>query len=868
MRNKIFSLLISILAVNFWSCNTQQTSTEENAIELRVEKMLSDMTLEEKINYISGMRLGGHGPNQWDGTKGIERLNLAPFKIYHGPYGVSALRYAKKNGTYYPSSINMATTWNPELVQEATTSLSKELKASGGQSNAGPGMNIIRDLRGGRSSEYFTEAPYLNGEIASAYLKGIQSQGNFAIMKHYICNNQERERNYIDVKVSERALREIYLPGFKQAVVKGGVLGVMTGYNTINGKHSSENKHLIQDILKDEWGFKGIVMTDWSGSAESAVSMIKAGTDLEMPRPKTLTPSNVLKAIEQGEIDENAIDEMVKRILYVTYFTGVMDKNPEIKPEEIATLESIEIAGKVADESFVLLKNENAILPINREQVKRIAVIGPNGDFGAHFRDGAKTYQMLQGGGSASISPPANKMITPLKGIQNYAKGVKVSYEPGSYGEHGCTTILSEFLETAIGDKGLNARYFATNNLEGEYIEKIDEKINFRWQKTPGIIEQGNSKQNGSDSPFSVEWTGKLKTPVTRNYTFEVMAQGAVKVFINNQLVVDKDKPGVGWDKFAMGSIHLEKGMNDIRVEFRKTCARNQCQLLWDYGNDAYLEKALALAKTSDIVVMPVGTSGRIETEALDRDEQLNRSESLALSKAQENLIKEVAKVNKNVVVVTFTAGVVCENWKDDVSAIIYGGFPGQEGGNALGRILFGEVNPSGKLTVSIPKTVSQYPEKWYSYEQQISYDEGIFVGYRYFDENNLEPAFPFGHGLSYTSFNYGNMKTPKKVKIGNAVDIQVSITNTGKTAGKETVQVYVKDLKSSELRPNKELKAFKKVALSPNETQDISFSLKPEAFAFFSEAKNQWVTEPGAFEIWIGSSSSDIKQKAKIILE
>ncbi|MEM9337199.1 MAG: glycoside hydrolase family 3 N-terminal domain-containing protein [Bacteroidota bacterium] len=487
MKKRIITLLGMAWSLMAFSQSAPEQKIAAD-INRRVEGVLKQMSLEEKVEYISGMRMGSHGPGKWDGPKGNKRLGIAPFKIYHGPYGIGALRYTRKNGVYYPSSINMACTWNPELIQEVTTSMSKELKAAGGQSNAGPAMNIIRDLRGGRSMEYFTEDPYLNGQMATSYIKGIQSQGNFAIMKHYICNNQERERNYIDVQVGERALREIYLPGYKRAVIDGGVLGVMTGYNTINGNHASANKHLIQDILKDEWGFKGIVMTDWSGSADDPIAMIKAGTDLEMPRPKTLTPAKVLKAINQGEITESDINEMVRRILYVSYFTGVMDGKPEIKPDEIATPHAVALARKMAEESIVLLKNKDHFLPLDRSKVRSIAVIGPNGAYGTHFRNGTKSYQLLQGGGSASIAPAADNMITPYAGIKKASKDIKVAFEPGCYGDHGCTIIQPEFFSTSDGKQGLQARYYPNNSLKGKSQLKVDKHINFTWHKTPDII--------------------------------------------------------------------------------------------------------------------------------------------------------------------------------------------------------------------------------------------------------------------------------------------------------------------------------------------------------------------------------------------
>lgn len=835
--------------------------------ETRLNDLLQRMSLDEKIDLVSGMRMGKHGPGQYDGTKGNNRLEIAPFKIYHGPYGVNASKYLNKNGTYYPVSINMASTWNPYLVEETMNSLSKELSASGGQSNAGPAMNIIRDLRGGRSSEYFTEDPYLNGKIASSYVRGIQSQRNIAIIKHFICNNQERERNYMDVTVGERALREIYLPGFKRAVKEGGALGVMTGYNSVNGKQSSENQHLIKDVLKGEWGFQGLVMTDWTGSGTSAESMIQAGLDLEMPRPLKYTKEAILKAIDENQISETHLNEMVRRILVVAFVTGVVDDYRFEIPEKLATKESLVVARKMAEESLVLLQNTDGILPLDSRKTRSIAVIGPNGDYGAHFREGKRTYQMLQGGGSASVAPRQNAMITPYKGLKSVGSGIKIAYEPGCYGEHGCTEIKSDYFITKENKRGLNAYYYGNDDLEGKPEEKIDQNIAFEWHKAPDVIEANNVSQGGDDKAFSVRWRGKIKAPNSRLYTFEIQSQGIVKVYINKKLVVNKRRPDAGWDRFAMGSVFLEKGDYDIRVEFKKTTAVSQCKLLWDYGNDEYLAKAVVLAKKSKVVIMPLGTSGLLESEAVDRDEKLNRTESLSLSLAQEQLIDAVYKVNKNIIVVTYTAGVVCDKWKDKVKGIIYAGFPGQEGGYALANIVFGNKNPSGKLPVSIPKSVNQYPDGLYSYNKKIEYKDGIYVGYRYFEKNNLIPSFPFGHGLSYTNFTYSNLTCIRPSPVQNNVTVRLEVKNTGSKEGKEVVQFYVSDLESTIDRPKKELKYFKKIHLEPGESKIISFILEEDAFAYYNVEKNKWEVEPGDFNIMAGSSSTDIRQTALIKL-
>ncbi len=830
-------------------------------IEKRVEDLLSRMTLDEKVDYVSGMRIGGHTKNQWDGPKGNERLGILPVKIYHGPYGIGASRYVGKNGTYYPSSISMATTWNRDLITEVTTSLSKELTAAGGQSSAGPSMNIIRDLRSGRSMEYFTEDPYLNGQIAAAYTIGVQSQKNFAIMKHFVCNNQEMYRNTIDVTVGERALREIYLPGYK-VCVDVGIMGVMTGYNTVNGMHNSAYKHLIQDVLKDEWGFKGVVMTDWSGSAKSVKAMVDAGIDLEMPRPKTYSKGAILSAIKRGEITEEQINEKVRRILYLTFWSGVMDKAPSYNVDQIGTPESVELARVAAEQSLVLLQNEGNLLPFDREKVKTVAVIGPNGEFGKHFQKGAKSYQMLQGGGSASIVPKYGMLITPYAGIKNAAGSAEVRFEPGCYGEQGCTPITENFFESKSGEPGLDAVYYNTKTYSGKSTEKIDKKIEFTWTKSPLILEEGNTAFN-SNRDFSVVWSGKIVAPTTRDYTFEMMVTGEAQLSINGK-VIAKHSAVQRSVQYVMVTLPLTAGKHDIEVRYNNCRASDRFKLAWDYGNDEYLNKAVELARNSDVVVMAVGTSGFLESESTDRAQKINKSDCLALSACQEKLIKEVAKVNKNVVVVTYTAGVVCEEWKSDVASIIYAGFPGQEGANALGRVIFGDVNPSGHLSVTIPKSCDQYPKDWHSRIETVDYSEGIFVGYRYFDKYKKEAAFPFGHGLSYTTFDYSNLKVTKS---GDKVKVSVTVTNSGKRLGREVVQLYVGDVKCSEARPSKELKEFAKVEIAPSESKVVEFTLDNRAFQFFSEKKNKWVVEKGEFKIMLGSSIEDIKCSKSINL-
>jgi|GEM_PF-1574745 len=861
---KFLNLFFIALILSSFSVSSQMILYKQKHLdgETRVNDLLQRMTLDEKIDLVSSRTITGKNSSAFYATKSIKRLDIPSFKICQGPYGVNTEKSLKNIGTYYPVPINMASTWNPKLIEIATNSLSKELTASGAQSNAGPSVNIIRDLRGGRSYECFTEDPYLNGKIASSYVKGIQSQRNIAILKNFVCNNQEREKNNMNVVIDERALREIYLPGFKTAIIKGGALGVMTSSNAINGKKSSENKHLIQEILKDEWGFRGVVMTNPSQSGVSTYSMVEAGIDLETPVPNYFSKKALKRAIRKNNISEASLNEMVRRILTITFVTGLFDNYRFENSNILSNKKSISIARKVAEESFVLLQNKEKLLPINKEKVKSIAVIGPNGNYGKHYREGSKTPQILQGGGSSSLTPKENTLITPLVGLQNLGSNTSILYEPGCYGDHGCTEIKSEFFRTKDNLSGLDGFYYNNDDLEGEPIKKIDKNISFSWDEKPNFI-----KPQNNEDLFSVKWTAKIKVPVSREYIFEIQSQGTVKVYINKKLVVYKRRSGLNYDKFAMGSIYLDKGTYDIRVDFKKTNPISECKLLWDYGNDVYLKKAIALAEKSEIVIMPLGTSGLLESESIDRDQKLNRTESLSLSLAQERLIDEINKVNKNIIVVTYTSGVVCEKWKNKVKSIIYAGFPGQEGGNALAKIIYGNINPSGKLPISIPKSVSQYPKDFYSYNTKIEYNEGIYVGYRFFEKNNIEPSFPFGHGLSYTDFSYNSLSANRPAAALNKVIVKVEVKNTGSREGKEVIQLYVSDVSSTIDRPKKELKAFKKIKLMPGESKTVTFKLDDSAFAYFNVQKNRWVIEPGMFQILAGSSSKDIRKTTEIKL-
>jgi len=635
-------------------------------IEKRVEDLLSRMTLEEKVAQVTGSKV----PNEEIvGIRGNKRLGIPAFEIEHGPYGFKGWFKAnepKSIGTYFPVSIAQASTWDPGIVEEITTAMGKEMRAAGGHANAGPAMNIIRDPRTGRSFEYFSEDPYLNGHIAVAYTKGLQSQKVMATLKHYICNNQEFGRGGLDVIVDERALHEIYLPGFKAAIQEGCAWIVMGAYNRLNGTYCCEHPYILTEILRKEWGFKGFVLSDWSGT-HSTVGSANSGLDLEMPRERWYG-KKLLKAVKSGQVSQETLNTMVGNILRGMFWVGAFDEKPSLDKNILNCTEHRLVARKASAKSMVLLKNESAVLPFNLKKIKKIAVIGPNGDYGPHYNNGEYNIHLLQGGGSARLEVKREKMVTPLAGIKSKVGGkVEVTYAPGCYAESGCGVIKAKYLRTPDGKKkGLLAKYYDNNNLKGKPVKtEIAENLFYSWISDLPIPEASHDGYDGKH--FSVEWTGKIIPPKTRTYTFEVRNEsGDAKLFINRRLVAHNER-GNRTDWNDMGTIELKAGKEyDIRIEYVQMETKADVRVGWDYENETWLKEAVELAKKSDVVILTVGLSGNMgDTEAGDR-------KTLRLFPAQERLINEIARVNKNMAVVLMAGSAVAmDKWLDNVSSVL-----------------------------------------------------------------------------------------------------------------------------------------------------------------------------------------------------
>lgn len=829
------------------------------SIDARIADLLGRMTLEEKVNYITGGLLA----TQQNAILGNKRLGIPDFIIAHGPYGMKIREMVDGKvkliaGTYFPVSIAMAATWNEKMVGEVASAIGKEMNAVGAHANAGPAMNIIRNPITGRSFEYFTEDPFLNGKIATAYTKGIQSQGVAAILKHFACNNQELYRHQIDVTIDKKALNEIYLAGFREAVVHGDAKIIMAAYNKVNGVYSCENKYLLTDVLRDDWGFKGFVLSDWGG-IHSTAAAANSGMDVEMPRGYWYG-AKLVAAVREGNVSEQTIDKMVSNVLRVVFWSGAFDQGPRYKREVIRSKEQLEVARQASEESMVLLKNDSKVLPFDLSKVKKIAVIGPNGDYGKHFRNGKYGIGLLQGGGSSSLNCLQTSLVTPFQGLKNNAyEGVEVDYAPGCYAESGCGQIPLKYLKAMDGkSEGMTATYYGNDKFKGEPIkEEITRKLSYLWQAELDIPEAGLKMDD--KTRFSIVFKSKLTAPATRDYTFEVRNEsGSAQLYIDGKLVAEnKNGSRVYWND--MGSIKLEKGKEyDFEVKYSKTGDKADLTIGWDYENEMYLRQAKELAKKSDAVILTVGLSGQMgETEEGDR-------RRLELYPAQERLINEIAKVNKNCAVVIIAGSAIAmDNWLNNVPAVLMAWYPGEQGGNAIADIIYGKANPSGKLPITFPKSINQYPSNFYSLTDAANYSEGIYVGYRFFDKENLKPLFPFGYGLSYTSFNYSNLKFSKmSIKKDESITVSVDVTNNGRVEGADVVQLYLNDMEGSPTEIA--LKGFRKVNLKPGETKTVNFNVGPEELSEWNSAAKD-VVKPGKFSVQIGKSSENIILKGTI---
>jgi beta-glucosidase len=816
----------------------QSPSPSSDQIERRIDSILSQMTIEEKIDLLGGV----------DDfyVRGVPRLNVPRLKMADGPLGV------RNDGpaTTMAGGIALAATWNPALAEQVGTEIGRDARAKGVHFLLGPGVNIYRAPMNGRNFEYLGEDPFLASRIAVAYIKGVQSQGVSATVKHFMGNNSEFDRHNTDSVIDERTLREIYLPVFEAAVKEAHVGAIMDSYNLTNGVHLTQNNYLNSDVVKKEWGFNGIIMSDWT-STYDAVAAANSGLDLEMPSGLFLNRSNLLPAIEQGKVSVATIDDKVRRILRVAAQFGWLDHEQRDLSIPRYNQQGRQVALQAAREGMVLLKNEGQLLPLSKAKIKSVAVIGPD------------AYPAVPvGGGSARVQPFAS--ISFLQGLGNYLGAtVPVYFNRGipALDEMARGTTFST--KAASGEPGLRAEYFESNDLTGyPLIMRTEQHVNFG----------GSSNQVFPERTLSDRWTGYYHPEHAGLYDVFVESTGedggSYRLYVDGQLVFDN------W------TVNTAL-MNSVSLQFEATSHKF---VLEHHGRSRWLgarlrfgivphdgvvdQQAKLLATKSDVVVVAIGFDPETESEGADR--------TFHLPPGQAQLIQEMRAANKNVVVVITGGGSVDMNsWVDKAPAILQAWYPGQEAGTALAEILFGDVNPSGRLPISFerrwednPVHDTYYPEAG---TKQVAYKEGVFVGYRGYEHNGKKPLFPFGYGLSYTGFAYSNLSVvPGLPKGGSAWSAEVSfdVTNTGKREGAEVAQVYVADKHTKLPHPAKELKGFSKVILKPGEKRRVRLMLDERALSYYDVDSKQWRADPGQFEVLVGNSSDSIQLQGRLTLD
>jgi beta-glucosidase len=826
----VLLLLIAQLVIG------QSPAPNSPDVEKRVNAILQKMTLEEKIDYIGGF--------QDFYVRPVPRLSVPGIKMSDGPLGL------RNDGpaTALAGGIALAATWDADLVERAGAVLGDDARSRGVHILLGPGANIYRSPRASRNFEYFGEDPFLAGRTAVAYVKGVQSKGVCATIKHYMGNNEEYDRHNVDSLIDERTMREIYLPTFEAAVKEGHVCAIMDSYNLTNGEHMSQNGYLNNDVAKKQWGFEGIIMSDWD-STYDGVAAANGGLDIEMPAGAHMNRETLLPAIKAGKVTEATIDDHVRRILRRAVQFGWFDREQSDPSIPAYNVRGRAVALEAARSSMVLLKNDGALLPFDKSKIKTIALFGP---------DAHPTPPV--GGGSGGVVP--FHTVSFLEGVANYAgNDFSVTYSSGipTLSEMADTTELTT--AASNGKPGLTSERFLSNDLSGSPAETVtDTHLNFgfEWPSFYSIPSRFRS----------VRWTGYYVADKAGKY--EVFAQGpgedgAYHVFIDDKIVLDNWQRATALVNHA--TLDLSPGPHNVRIELRRLYG--DPNLRFGILNEASLVKpeVKTLAAHADAVVVSVGFDPSSESEGSDR--------TFTLPPAQDALIAAVLAANKKTVVVITSGGAVDMNaWIDQTPAVLQAWYAGQESGNALAEVLFGQANPSGKLPVTFDRRLedsavanSYYPDPPES--KKLKYSEGIFVGYRHYDKTGAKPAFAFGYGLSYTTFKFSNLTiSPQSGDLSSPIAVAFDVTNTGARAGAEVAELYVGQSHARVPRPIKELKGFAKVNLKPGETRHLQIALDRRAFSYYDVNKKDWTAEPGEFAVLIGGSSDNTPLRGAFVLK
>ena len=823
------TLAVAILSLGTL-CLAVHAATPDDG-DKRARAILKKMTLDEKLDYLGG--INGFF------IRGIPRLALPEFRMADGPIGVRNVGPS----TAYAAGIALAAAWDEELAYRVGAMIGRDARARGVHFLLGPGVNIHRTPLCGRNFEYFGEDPFLASRMAVGYIKGVQAQGVSATVKHFAGNNSELDRHHTSSDIDERTLREIYLPTFEAAVREAEVGAIMNSYNLVGGVHSTQHDRLNNQIAKREWGFPGILMSDWD-STYDAVAAANGGLDLEMPSAKLMTRANLGPAIKDGRVSVATIDDKVLRILRTAIRFGWLDREQLDRSWPLFSEEGRQLALATALGSAVLLKNDGDLLPLPKGKVKSVAMIGPG------------AYPAVPvGGGSAQVRPFA--AVSYLEGLADYLAGsASVSWNRGLPPLEEIFASDAFFTAASGGRPGLLGEYFANQDLAGTpAVTRVDEHIDLSSA-------EGARWPSGLGKEFSARWRGFFVPPASGEYRFSITSYGldGYRLFVDGKPVLDrKAEPQPVQHRI----VKLQAG-KPVAIKLEYVHFDHHARLGMGVRRVAELisPEAKVLAACADVAIVIAGFDPTSESEGADR--------TFALPAGQDELIAAVRGANRNTIVVVTAGGAVdMSRWEDKVPAIVQAWYPGQEGGRALAQLLFGEVSPSGKLPVSFEQRAEDgaafanyLPDK----NGRIAYREGLFLGYRHFDQSRIKPLFPFGHGLSYTKFGYANLAVKPEVATGDgSVTVAFDVSNRGQREGAEVAQVYVGDRHAPVPRPPKELKGFAKVKLAPGQTQRVHITLDRRAFSYFDDRTMSWQAAPGDFDILVGSSSQRIELRGKV---
>jgi len=821
----------------------QAPKPDSPEVEAQAKAMVAKLTLEQKIELIGGVDSMYTHP--------MPSIGLPRFKMSDASVGVRTWGPT----TAYAGGVGLAATWDTEFARALGESLGKDARARNVNFLLGPGVNIARSAIGGRNFEYLSEDPYLNATIVVPYIEGVQSQGVIATVKHYALNNQEFNRHNADADVDERTMREIYLPAFEAAVVKGHVDAVMNSYNLINGVHATQNDFLNIKLLKGEWGFKGVLMSDWDATYDG-VAAANNGLDLEMPSPKFMNAKNLLPAVKDGLVKESTIDDKVLRLIRTELRYGFTDR-PQLDPaDSTVSISGDKVALKGALESITLLKNDGHLLPLDASKIKTIAVIGPD------------AWPAIVGGGGSSEATPFAAVST-VTGIANLlGPDVRVLYS------RGLPEMVDVFRRTAwTGEVKVEA--FPNHDFKGTPTTGTRRNV-ADWKPAEWEPVDPN--------PRSIRYTASYKTGDAGKYLLIGAASGedAFNISVDGKPMLDQVHAEGQVPKYA--TLDLAAGQTvSVQADYVPRGAGTRFGIGMVYEPKLVSEDAKQLASLADVVVLAIGFDPQSEGEGHDR--------TFTLPWGQDALVDAVIKANPHTVV-TLTGGGAMDTrrWIDKVPALLHTWYPGQEGGTAVAEVLFGKHDPEGKLPVSFDRDWDASPSAKYYYGApggdtvlhtigengkpldytvpHIKYDDKLMVGYRYWTTTGKHPLFPFGFGLSYTTFSFDHLQAPATAASGSTVAVSFDVTNTGGVAGAEVAQLYVSDPSAKASRPERELKGFAKVRLAPGETRHVTLDLDARAFSYWDESSHGWKIDPGKFVIRVGDSSENAPLSADLTVQ